>query len=113
MHDALTVERTEHGHQRLSGIGQSGAAGREAGGAERHGTTDDVDATVVPGNLVDEGRTSIMSTVLETLVNRPYQHGFFTAIATDAVPKGLREDVIRLRSEEHTSELQSLRHLVC
>src|SRR5438876_4422353 len=39
-----------------------------------------------------------MSALLETLVNRPYQHGFFTAIETDVVPKGLREDGIRLIS---------------
>src|SRR5207248_3766267 len=36
-----------------------------------------------------------MSVLLETLVNRPYAHGFYTAVETDAVPKGLSEDVIR------------------
>src|SRR5438876_1335401 len=36
-----------------------------------------------------------MSALLETLVNRPYAHGFYTAVETDAVPKGLSEDVIR------------------
>src|SRR6266567_4537488 len=36
-----------------------------------------------------------MGTTLETLVDRPYAHGFFTTLETDAVPKGLSEDVIR------------------
>ncbi len=36
-----------------------------------------------------------MGTTLETLVDRPYAHGFFTTVETDAVPKGLSEDVIR------------------
>ena len=39
-----------------------------------------------------------MSTLLETLVNRPYKHGFITAIETDVVPKGLSEDVVRIIS---------------
>jgi Fe-S cluster assembly protein SufB len=36
-----------------------------------------------------------MSTVLNNLVNQPYKHGFVTDIETEAVPKGLSEDVIR------------------
>ncbi|HEX8011577.1 MAG TPA: Fe-S cluster assembly protein SufB [Casimicrobiaceae bacterium] len=39
-----------------------------------------------------------MSNILETLVERPYRHGFFTAVETDVVPKGLSEEVIRLVS---------------
>ena len=39
-----------------------------------------------------------MSTVLENLVNQPYQHGFVTEIEADVAPKGLGEDVIRLIS---------------
>ncbi|MGH8806730.1 MAG: Fe-S cluster assembly protein SufB [Noviherbaspirillum sp.] len=39
-----------------------------------------------------------MSTVLESLVNKPYRHGFITDIETDAVPKGLNEDIIHLIS---------------
>ncbi len=39
-----------------------------------------------------------MSTALHNLVNQPYRHGFVTDIETDAVPKGLSEDVIRLIS---------------
>src|SRR5262245_62580841 len=31
----------------------------------------------------------------------------------DLRPRGTLEDLLALRSEEHTSELQSLRHLVC
>src|SRR5947207_10403666 len=36
-----------------------------------------------------------MSALLETLVNRPYAHGFYRTVETDAVPKGLSGDVIR------------------
>ena len=32
---------------------------------------------------------------LESLVNRRYEHGFVTEIATDSLPPGLDEDVIR------------------
>ncbi len=39
-----------------------------------------------------------MSTLLESLVNRPYPHGFVTDIEADIAPKGLREEVIRLIS---------------
>ena len=39
-----------------------------------------------------------MSTVLDNLVNRPYQHGFVTDIETESAPKGLNEDTIRLIS---------------
>jgi Fe-S cluster assembly protein SufB len=36
-----------------------------------------------------------MSTALHNLVNQPYKHGFVTDIETEAVAKGLSEDVIR------------------
>ena len=39
-----------------------------------------------------------MSTVLDNLVNRPYQHGFVTEIEAETAPKGLNEDIIRLIS---------------
>ncbi len=39
-----------------------------------------------------------MSTVLQNLVNRPYPHGFVTAIESDVAAKGLNEDTIRLIS---------------
>jgi Fe-S cluster assembly protein SufB len=39
-----------------------------------------------------------MSTEIETLVNREYQHGFVTEIETDQIPPGLSEDTIRLIS---------------
>ena len=39
-----------------------------------------------------------MSTVLQSLVNQPYKHGFVTEIEADVVPKGLNEDIIRLIS---------------
>ena len=41
-----------------------------------------------------------MSTALHNLVNQPYKHGFVTDIETEAVPKGLNEDVIRLISKK-------------
>src|SRR5207237_2623182 len=40
----------------------------------------------------------VISTVIQTLVDRPYRHVFFTTVETDVVPKGLSEDVIRLIS---------------
>src|ERR687891_783733 len=39
-----------------------------------------------------------MSSVLEQLVNRPYEHGFRTEIEAETAPKGLSEDTIRLIS---------------
>ena len=41
-----------------------------------------------------------MSTALHNLVNQPYKHGFVTDIETEAVAKGLNEDVIRLISKK-------------
>ena len=41
-----------------------------------------------------------MSTVLDNLVNRPYQHGFRTEIEAETAPKGLNEDIIRLISSK-------------
>ncbi|HUP94333.1 MAG TPA: Fe-S cluster assembly protein SufB [Burkholderiales bacterium] len=39
-----------------------------------------------------------MSSVLEQLVNKPYEHGFRTDIESETAPKGLNEDTIRLIS---------------
>jgi Fe-S cluster assembly protein SufB len=39
-----------------------------------------------------------MSSLLENLIERPYRHGFFTSVESEALPKGLSEDVIRLIS---------------
>ncbi len=39
-----------------------------------------------------------MSSVLEQLVNKPYEHGFRTEIESETAPKGLSEDTIRLIS---------------
>ncbi len=39
-----------------------------------------------------------MSSVLDHLVNQPYQHGFVTDIEAETAPRGLNEDVIRLIS---------------
>src|SRR3989338_1702150 len=39
-----------------------------------------------------------MSTVLDNLVNQPYNHGFVTDIESDTAPKGLNEDIIRMIS---------------
>ena len=41
-----------------------------------------------------------MSTALQNLVNQPYKHGFVTEIETEAVAKGLNEDVIRMISKK-------------
>jgi Fe-S cluster assembly protein SufB len=58
-----------------------------------------------------------MSTALHNLVNQPYKHGFVTDIETEAVPKGLSEDVIRLISRKKSEpewllefRLQAYRH---
>ena len=39
-----------------------------------------------------------MSSVLEQLVNKPYEHGFRTDIESETAPKGLNEDTIRMIS---------------
>src|SRR5919202_794030 len=41
-----------------------------------------------------------MSSVLEQLVNKPYEHGFRTEIEAETAPKGLNEDIIRLISSK-------------
>ncbi len=41
-----------------------------------------------------------MSSTLDALINRPYAYGFVTDIESDALPKGLNEDVIRLISKK-------------
>ena len=35
---------------------------------------------------------------LDELISQGYQHGFYTSVATDTVPCGLNEDVIRMIS---------------
>jgi Fe-S cluster assembly protein SufB len=39
-----------------------------------------------------------MSTSIETLISKEYQHGFVTEVETDTIPPGLSEDVVRLIS---------------
>src|SRR6476620_371251 len=58
-----------------------------------------------------------MSSVLEQLVNKPYEHGFRTDIETESAPKGLSEDTIRLISSKKNEpewllefRLQAYRH---
>ena len=41
-----------------------------------------------------------MSSVLDQLVNKPYEHGFRTDIEAETAPKGLSEDTIRLISSK-------------
>src|SRR5918911_1842970 len=41
-----------------------------------------------------------MSSVLDQLVNKPYEHGFRTEIEAETAPKGLNEDIIRLISRK-------------
>ncbi|HEV7617979.1 MAG TPA: Fe-S cluster assembly protein SufB, partial [Burkholderiaceae bacterium] len=61
----------------------------------------------------------MMAVNLENLVNKPYQHGFITDIETDAVPKGLSEEVIRtISAKKHEPEfmlewrLKAYRHFL-
>ena len=58
-----------------------------------------------------------MSSVLEQLVNKPYEHGFRTDIESETAPKGLSEDTIRLISSKKSEpqwlldfRLQAYRH---
>src|SRR5688500_13212751 len=46
------------------------------------------------------GRSAVMSSSIETLVNREYAYGFVTDVETDTLPPGLSEAVIRLISEK-------------
>src|SRR5438045_5509951 len=57
--------------------------------------------------LIMSGTMALMPTMLQNLMNYP-------ALTTGLVmaPRGLGT-MIAMRSEEHTSELQSLRHIVC
>jgi len=41
-----------------------------------------------------------MSTSIETLISKEYQHGFVTEVETDTIPPGLSEDVVRLVSQK-------------
>jgi Fe-S cluster assembly protein SufB len=41
-----------------------------------------------------------VSSVLDQLVNKPYEHGFRTEIESETAPKGLNEDIIRLISSK-------------
>jgi Fe-S cluster assembly protein SufB len=58
-----------------------------------------------------------VSSVLEQLVNKPYEHGFRTDIESDVAPKGLNEDTIRMISGKKNEpewllefRLQAYRH---
>jgi Fe-S cluster assembly protein SufB len=58
-----------------------------------------------------------MSAQLKSLIDKPYEHGFVTAIDADTAPKGLSEDVIRLISRKKNEpdwllefRLKSYRH---
>ena len=46
---------------------------------------------------------------LDSLVNRRYEHGFVTDIATESLPPGLDEDVVRPSDDELRDHLK--RHL--
>src|ERR1039458_247164 len=92
---------------------QSPDAGAQSSkvGATLEGTVTDSSRAVIPGAAVTLRNTSTNQTRAATTNGE----GFFHA---DALPVGTYE--VRIdhpgfasRSEEHTSELQSLRHLVC
>ena len=60
---------------------------------------------------------SATSRQLDELISREYQHGFYTTLETDAVPRGLSEDTIRLISAKKNEpefmlewRLQAYRH---
>src|SRR5260370_3373898 len=38
------------------------------------------------------------TSTIEEFANREYEHGFFTDIETETVPRGLNEDIVRLIS---------------
>jgi Fe-S cluster assembly protein SufB len=39
-----------------------------------------------------------MTATVQSLVNQPYKYGFVTDIASDQIPPGMSEDVVRLIS---------------
>lgn len=41
---------------------------------------------------------SVVTKQLDELIGREYRHGFYTALETDTVPRGLNEDIIRMIS---------------
>ncbi|HEY6219588.1 MAG TPA: Fe-S cluster assembly protein SufB, partial [Gemmatimonadaceae bacterium] len=43
-----------------------------------------------------------MSSPIDALITKDYQHGFVTDIAADTIPPGLNEDVVRLISSKKT-----------
>src|SRR4030067_291203 len=64
----------------------------------------------------EEDMTTATSTI-EALANREYKYGFVTEIETDAAPRGLNEDIIRLISAKKNEHewmlewrLKSYRH---
>ena len=46
---------------------------------------------------------NVMSSSVESLVNKEYKYGFVTDIESDVAPKGLNEDIIRLISAKKRS----------
>src|SRR5215470_3300008 len=80
----------------------------------RHGSCAPVNARDA-SRLTFEGNA--MSSVLDNLVNQPYQHGFVTDIESDTAPRGLSEDTIRYISAKKNEpqwlldfRLQAYRH---
>src|ERR1035441_10940389 len=65
--------------------------------------------TVVPRPLVCGGKKRAATLDITTSAESPWKSGTLTRIAYP----GILELCHPTRSEEHTSELQSLRHLVC
>ena len=51
-----------------------------------------------------------MQESMETLVNKEYRYGFVTDIDTDAIPKGLNEDIIRYFTQKRRAGVYALRH---
>ena len=124
---AVARVRTEQGYM-------AEAACRRAGRADRAQLRDSGGGGAVPGDLRGRGESSsprcwergrsarahpewlrrlrlsrevqgIMSSSVETLVNKEYKYGFVTDIESDVAPKGLTEDTIRfISARKHEPE---------
>src|SRR5258705_6438260 len=60
--------------------------------------------------LATTGISGVVTEIFKGLANRPRPSTALAGATSTSFPRPLK---ISVRSEEHTSELQSLRHLVC
>ena len=52
-----------------------------------------------------------MSASIESLVNKEYQYGFVTDVESDAIPKGLSEETVRLISARKATRHEAAQYL--